>query len=286
MPQPQSVTGLSNRTFLETYAAPGRIGLAGGADLISRLIGRAQRRLDDDHRPSLWSHAFIFQGPRLDRQHWVFESDLEVHKKNIRLGVQENRFEKYCCEDAYPTLAILDFGLADEHLSALFRESLDMVAGRIRYSLRELMGTLIGLHRPARRSRPNPLARQHSLFCSAFVTHVLRKAGLDPVPGLDVKHTAPEDLFRSEHARHIWHLQREPAPPPSLARRVATSCRARRSAKMALSRWSPGYSRACSSTTCCDKSTAARVRPSAANAELWTAMACTTPRDMPPSSKR
>ena len=222
MPQPHPVTGLSNRAFLETYAAPGRIGLAGGADVISRLIGHAQRHLDDDHRPSLWSHAFIFQGARLDRQHWVFESDLELHRKNIRLGVQENRFEKFCSEDAYPTLAVLDFGLADEHLTAIFRESLDMVAGRIRYSLRELMGTLIGIHRPAKRSRPNPLARRHSLFCSAFVTHVMRKAGLDPVPGLDVKHTAPEDLFRSDLAQHIWLLQRDPDPKPSLAARVAT----------------------------------------------------------------
>ena len=73
------------------------------------------------------------------------------------------------------------------------------------------MGTLIALRRPAMRAKPNPLARPQSLFCSAFVTHVLRKAGLDPVPGLDVKHTAPEDLFRSPRVTGIWLLQ----PPPA-----------------------------------------------------------------------
>jgi hypothetical protein len=213
MAQPQTVSGISNREFIQTYAAPGRIGLAGGADVVSRLISLAQRRLDDERRPSLWSHAFLFQGMRMDGHHWVFESDLEVHRKNIRLGVQENRVEKFCSEEAYPVLAILDLGLDSDEVTAVLREALEMVAGRIRYSLRELMGTLIGMRRPVMRSRPNPLSRPQSLFCSAFVTHVLRKAGIDPAPGLDVKHTAPEDLFRSPRAAGIWLLQ-----PPDVAK--------------------------------------------------------------------
>ncbi len=210
MPLPQTVSGISNREFLHTYAAPGRIGLAGGADVVSRLIKRLQRGLDEERQSSLWSHAFLFQGTRHDGHHWVFESDLEVHRKNIRLGVQENRIEKFCIEKNYPVLAVLDFGLGDGEVGAMMRESLEMVAGRTRYSLRELMGTLIALRRPAMRARPNPLARPQSLFCSAFVTHVLRKAGIDPVPGLDVKHAAPEDLFRSPRIANIWLLQ----PPP------------------------------------------------------------------------
>jgi hypothetical protein len=227
MPSPQLVSGVSNRAFLEDYAAPGRVGLAGGADVVSRLIARAQRHLDEEKRPSLWSHAFIFQGTRADGRHWVFESDLEVHRKNIRLGVQENRFEKFCDENAYPMLAVVDFGLAPSHVEAVFREALDMVAGRIRYSLRELMGTLIGMRHPSIRARPNPLSRRKSLFCSAFVTHVLRKAGIDPAPGFDVKHTAPEDLFRSEQAAHIWLLQKDPEGKPTLASRIARRVRGR-----------------------------------------------------------
>ena len=228
MPNSQFVSGLSNRQFLEAYAAPGRIGLAGGADVISKLIGFAQRNLDNERRASLWSHAFIFQGQRKDDCHWVFESDLELHRKNIRLGVQENRIEKFCDEAAYPALAVLDFGLAAEQLRAVLCESLDMVAGRIRYSLRELMGTLVGMRHHAMRSKPNPLSRRHSLFCSAFVTHVMRKAGIDPAPGLDVKHTAPEDLFRSDLAGRVWLLQRERAEKPGFAKRVVGRLRRRR----------------------------------------------------------
>jgi hypothetical protein len=224
MPKPDLVSGVSNRAFLEDYAAPGRVGLAGGADVVSRLIAVAQRRIDEDKRSSLWSHAFIFQGTRPDGCHWVFESDLEVHRKNIRLGVQENRVEKFCNEKAYPALAVIDFGLAPSHVTSVFREALDMVAGRVRYSLRELMGTLIAMRHPSLRAKPNPLSRHKSIFCSAFVTHVMRKSGIDPTPGLDVKHAAPEDLFRSELAARIWLLQREPEPS-NLAKRIVRRVR-------------------------------------------------------------
>jgi len=215
MTQPRIVSGISNREFIHTHAAPGRIGLAGGADVVSRIIEFAQRRLDDDRRASLWSHAFLFQGTRHDGHHWVFESDLEVHRKNIRLGVQENRIEKFCDGKNYPVLAVLDLGLGESETAAVMREALEMVASRVRYSLRELMGTLFALRRPALRAKANPLARPESLFCSAFVTHVLRKAGVDPVPGLDVKHTAPEDIFRSPRATGIWLLQQEREEKPA-----------------------------------------------------------------------
>ena len=227
MLQPQTVSGISNREFIHTYAAPGRIGLAGGADVVSRLIEFLQRGLDDEHQSSLWSHAFLFQGMRHDGQHWVFESDLEVHRKNIRLGVQENRIEKFCCGKSYPVLAVLDFGLGADETSAVMRESLEMVAGRIRYSLRELMGTLVAMRRPAMRAKPNPLARPQSLFCSAFVTHVLRKAGIDPVPGINVKHAAPEDLFRSPRASNIWLLQPPQAVKAPMKERIAARIRKR-----------------------------------------------------------
>ncbi len=211
---------MSNREFLESHAAPGRVGLAGGADIISRMITLAQRHVDEEKHRSLWSHAFLFQGQRHDGHHWVFESDLELHRKNIRLGVQENRAEKFWDEENYPVLAVLDFSMGEEQLGNVFREALEMVASRVRYSLRELMGTLIALHRPQMRKRPNPLSRNRSIYCSAFVTHVLRKAGIDPVPGLDVKHATPEDLFRSPGATQVWLLKRESVQKASLIQRV------------------------------------------------------------------
>ena len=48
MPETIIVEGLTNEEFLDKYAAPGRVGLMGGPDLVNRLIMRAQRHLDDE----------------------------------------------------------------------------------------------------------------------------------------------------------------------------------------------------------------------------------------------
>ncbi len=212
------VTGMSNREFLERYAQPGRIGLSGGFTLIDKAICQAQRHLNAEKRWGSWSHAFLFQGRRPDGQHWVIESDLEVHRKHIRLGVQENRITKYFDEKLYATLAVLDFGLAEAQVGGLLREGLELVASRARYSLRELAGTLIALRHPALRSRENVLSRQSSMFCSAFVQHLFRKAGMDLAPGIDSKNTTPEDIAQTPVPHTTYLLRRD--PPPSRLRRL------------------------------------------------------------------
>ena len=203
------VTDLSNREFLELHARPGRIGLSGGVTFVDRAICRAERHLDDRAQWGAWSHAFLFQGQRPDGHHWVIESDLQVHHKHIQLGVQENRISKYCDEKLYTNLAVLDFGLTEAQTACLLREGLELVANRARYSLRELFGTLIALHRPEWRGRKNLLARESSMFCSALVQHLFRKAGLDLAPGVDLKNTTPEDIARTTLPHVTYLLQRQ-----------------------------------------------------------------------------
>jgi hypothetical protein len=214
-PQNQTVlvTGLSNREFLERYAQPGCIGLSGGITLIDKAICRAERHLDAQENWGVWSHAFLFEGRRPDGQHWVIESDLQLHRKHIQLGVQENRISKYYDEDLYTCLAVLDFGLAQEQVACLLREGLELVANRARYSLRELLGTLVALRHPGLRSRSNLLARERSMYCSALVQHLFRQTGLDLAPGVDLKNTTPEDLARTGTAHVKYVLQRAVAAP-------------------------------------------------------------------------
>ena len=57
------------------------------------------------------------------------------------------------------------------------------------------------------------MAREHSFYCSSFVQHVFRKAGLDLFPGIDVKNTTPEDLGRSPVPFKMWVLERDVAAP-------------------------------------------------------------------------
>ncbi len=185
-----------------------RVGLTGGVTLIDQAIARAERHLDHEGRWSLWSHAFLFQGRRPDGHHWVIESDLQFNRRHIRLGVQENRITKYFDDGLYTALAVLDFGLAEDQVATLVREGLELVANRARYSLRELVGTLIALRHPELRGQGNVLAREKSLYCSAFVQFLFRKAGIDLAPGVDAKNTTPEDISRAPIPHVTYVLKR------------------------------------------------------------------------------
>jgi hypothetical protein len=204
------VTGISNQQFLERYAHAGRVGLCNGATLVDKAICRAQRHLDVEGKAGSWSHAFLFQGQRADAHHWVIESDLQIHRKHIQFGVQENRVSKYFDEQLYQSLAVLDFGLRQEQVANLLREAIDLAANRARYSLRELVGTLIALRHSDLRNRQNLLARESSMYCSAFVQWVFRRAGLDLAPGVDFKNTTPEDIARTTLPHVKYLLRREP----------------------------------------------------------------------------
>jgi len=210
------VTGMSNREFLGKYARAGRVGLSGGITLIDKAIARAERHLDEEGRWGSWSHAFLFQGARHDGHHWVIESDLQINRKHIRLGVQENRVSKYFNEDLYTTLAVLDFGLTEDAVAALLSEGLELVASRARYSLRELVGTLMALRDPRLRGQENLLARESSMYCSAFVQHLFRKTGIDLAPGVHGKNTTPEDISRTA-VPHVTYLLARETPQNKLS---------------------------------------------------------------------
>ena len=203
------VTGLSNQEFLERYAQAGRVGFCGGATRLDIAIRRAQRHLDDAGRWSDWSHAFLFEGVRADGQHWVIESDLQFHRRNIQLGAQENRTAKDYDEKMFSTLAVLDFGLSQTQIATLLSEGLELVANHERYSLREVIGTLITIRKQELRAQENLLTRERSIYCSAFVRRLFKRAGLDLVPGVTDKNTAPEDRARTTVPHVTYLLQRE-----------------------------------------------------------------------------
>lgn len=230
--EPILITGLTNQEFLERYARPGCIGLSGGVTLVDKAICRAERHLDEHERWGVWSHAFLFQGRRVDNHHWVIESDLQIHHKHIRLGVQENRVTKYYDEKMFGNLAILDFGLTEAQINAVLAEGLEMVAMKTRYSVRELFGTLFALRNPTLRAKQNLLAQDHSLYCSAFVQHLFRKAGLELIPGIEHKHSTPEEIFRTAAPHTTYLLQRE--TPRSRLRQLGRKIRTRVKARVRM----------------------------------------------------
>ncbi len=201
---------LSNADFLERHAAPGRVGLAGGSLLIERAIRRAQRHQRADRSRSAWSHAFLVLGRREDGRVWVLESDLEIHRRQIRLGAQENRIDKYHDAATFANLAILDFGLDADATTRVLTAGLDLLAGHARYSLRELVGTLLALRHPGLRKRENILAREGAYYCSAMVQHCFTTAGVAFAPGVATKNITPEDIAVSPACAAQWELRRNP----------------------------------------------------------------------------
>lgn len=224
-----TIRDMSNREFLDLHARPGRIGLAGGSTFIDRVIRRAERRINSDHKWSTWSHAFIFAERRCDGYQWVIESDLAAARKHIRFGVQENRMTKYYDENLYGTLAILDFGLSDEQLRSLLCHGLQLMSDATKYSVRELFGTLLALKKQELRPKENLLARDQTFFCSAFVQHLYRQIGIDLAPGINAKHTTPEDISATALPHTRWVLHRDLGESKTKARvkNVLTRVRAK-----------------------------------------------------------
>lgn len=203
------VEEMTNREFLQTYAAPGRVGLVCATHFIDIGIKRAQRVVRADREDGQWTHAFIFEGVRIDGHHWILESDLDIASRNVRFGVQENRIDKYFDDLDYRSVAVLDFGLNDEQVSTILTAGLTMVAEQVEYSVRELFGTLVALPSRRLRARPNLLEKERSFYCSAFVQHLFMKIGIDFAPDADVKNTAPEHIAQTLVPHTSYILKRD-----------------------------------------------------------------------------
>lgn len=111
--------------------------------------------------------------------------------------MQENRADRYFDDEAFPNLAILDFGLDATQVKQVQVAGLDLLSGLSSYSLSELVGTLFAMHSTRLRKRDNLLAREGALYCSAMVQHCYAVAGVEFIPGVHGKNIAPQDIYDS-----------------------------------------------------------------------------------------
>ena len=100
--------------------------------MLDHMIARAQRHVNPEKEWGKWSHAFVIGEKRCDGHLWIMESDLDMHRKHIRLGAQENPISKFDDGDFYSSLAILDFGLPPETVTKVLAGGLDLIASRTR----------------------------------------------------------------------------------------------------------------------------------------------------------
>jgi hypothetical protein len=195
------VSDLSNLEFLRRLGKPGRVGLVGGTAAIDLGIRFAQRHLHPEKKLSLWSHALVFQGDRLDGEPWVIESDLEIGKGQLRSGVQENRVHKYADAKAYPNLAILDFGVGTDDVRRMISAGLDLLVRRTQYALTGTLKTYWAMLQ----QKMHEDKEKDETYCSSFVRSLYKHVGIDLAPGVAVRHTTPEHLSRTAvpHTRHV-----------------------------------------------------------------------------------
>jgi hypothetical protein len=199
---------VSNEEFFNKYAQSGSVCLVGGTHFIDRTIKKAQKKLTLNKQASFFSHAFIFSEKRSDGKWWLIESDLEIHTKQVKLGVQENRADKYFDETLFPNVAILNFNLSPTATAAVLTEGLNLVAGRSKYSLREILGVLISFSKSDRNSE-NRFAQENSFICSALVQHCYHKAYINFNDKVSLKHITPQDIFDTKCVCRIETIIRE-----------------------------------------------------------------------------
>jgi hypothetical protein len=193
--------------FLRRHARAGCVGLFGGSSIVDLGIRKAQAALDPAGKPSLWSHAAIFEGDRVDGRGWLIESDFEITPGQLRSGVQESRLDKYEDPSVWPNVAVLDFGLQESQVREVLSAGLDFLARRARYALGGLLETWWAvMTKSLGQGR-----EKESTFCSAFVRAAYSAASVDLAPGIAIQHTTPEHLARTPvpHERHL--LVRDPA---------------------------------------------------------------------------
>lgn len=202
------INNLSNQEFLEKHSGAARVGLVGASHFFDVGIKRAQRLINPKKIDSQWSHAFLFQGKRLDEHEWIMESDVDIAGRNVRFGVQENRISKYFDEETYPIIAVLDFNLDENQIQTILRAGLTLIAQQWKYSIRELLGTLVALPSRRLRSRPNLFQKERSIYCSAFVQHLYLKINYGFAPDTHEKNTSPEHIFQTALPHTTYLLKR------------------------------------------------------------------------------
>ncbi|MCE3228743.1 MAG: hypothetical protein K0S32_3294 [Bacteroidetes bacterium] len=199
---------MTNEQFFNTHAKSATVCLVGGTAFVDKTIKKAQKKLTADKKHSLFSHAFLISEKRADDKWWVIESDLEFHRKQVKLGVQENRIDKYFDETMFPNIAILDFNLDAKTQKAVLAEGLNMVAGRANYSLREILGVLWSFTKEERKSE-NKFSQENSFICSSLVQHCYNHANICFNPEVSLKHMTPEDIYNTKCVHTIEKIIRE-----------------------------------------------------------------------------
>ena len=185
-----------NIGMLNNRALPGDCVLTGTNSkfTIGGLIQHAQRVQTPDGKPSMWKHVLMY----IDQ--WTIAESTIDHEpylptaKKLDNGPQYNNLESLATED-YATL--LHFtSLTDAQRQKLTDQAQEIIwSGKFRYDITGLFGSLLSYYLfPWWKS--NPLSSKHQLYCSAFVSKILRSIDIDVDKQHTDRNTSPERIWQ------------------------------------------------------------------------------------------
>lgn len=202
------------------------IGLVGSTDHFSVLVRRAQSILRWDHRPSLWSHAFVIAEP-WDGRAEVNElpilevplfprSDRFYHPEDNGL-ITTSKLGHYADPNVDANIALLVVQrrtapegraapkltqLSDGDVAVLKDRASNPNFDRLRFAFWDWTGVWQSYLWSEGENR-NPLRDGIPLPCSSYIEMIYGALGCDLVPGASERNSAPEHLW---NAAMWWHL--------------------------------------------------------------------------------
>jgi hypothetical protein len=174
--------------------------LLGGSSLAAFRTRVAQSHLRHDLAPSYWSLAGLLEG---GRRVWTVPMDAFGDTSGVPAtnGVQPRPLTAYDDPEAFPNIAILDFGAASRRVAeaateiSYQRATVDLVSMIVPW-----LGFLWGTS-----SASNPLLQSVGLPSAAFVEAVYGMLRLELTPNLSTQSSCPEAIWQSAKWWHTFY---------------------------------------------------------------------------------
>jgi hypothetical protein len=178
------------------------IGLVGSRNLPANGLRHAQSYLRWDHRPSLWSHAFLITGSTKDT---TIESlpirEVTLHPRTGEFpppetnAVVDGTLGLYGDARLDANVALIAVSMKPDEVDKVAERAADPNRDRLRFNLWETLGVWQAFIWSAG-TRSNPLRDGHPIPSASFVEYCFEAINVDITPGASERNSAPE---------HVWN---------------------------------------------------------------------------------
>lgn len=184
-----------NITKLRDCAKSGDLILTGTNSKISLggLIQFAQRIQTHDGKPSKWKHVAMYVDLYTIAESTIDFKPYKPTQRKMDNGPQFNNIESLESED-YATLLHFTDLTDEQRLKMLDKASTIIHSGVYKYDITGLFGSLL-TYWLFRWVKSNPLSGKYQLYCSAFISKILRAINIDP-DGYTDRNTSPERIWQ------------------------------------------------------------------------------------------